>query len=246
MTFQKLLLKVSVVALVAFSTVFTSLAVTAASQPRDCDNNAVVYCGAYTKTELNKKISEGDTRNSAANLKQIFFNEGRGITLSGINNAVDGTVFKDGRVVVGGKIVATGAKSVGRQQLSSSTKQGSVWIRPVNVSFKSDSIAAFINMDGGVFRWAILKSCGNFVSAKAVPTPAPTNTPKPSPFITPIPPLTPVITETPTPTPIAQPPLAETGSSGTLGGVMGLGALGYAGHAYLRSKNALNKSQKRK
>ena len=255
-------LKVGAIVLVLAASVLTPLAVSAATQPRDCDTNAIVYCGSYSKPELNKKIANGDTRNSAANLKQIFFNEGRGITAAGIGSAVEGTVYKDGRVVVAGKTVATGAMSSGRQYMPGSTKQGSVWVRSVGASFASNSIPAYVNMDGGVFHWAIIKSCGNTVTAKAVPkptptptpvptktptpTPTPTKTPTPSPTHTPSP--TPVVTPTPTttPTPVPVETLPDTGAAGTLGGVLGLGSIGYASQAYLRSKTALSKSQKRK
>jgi hypothetical protein len=40
--------------------------------------------------------------------------------------------------------------------------------------------------------------------------------------------------------------LPDTGATDTLGGVMGLGTLGYAGKAYLRSRSNLAKSLKRK
>jgi len=240
MTLIQRLFKGSAVVLVLLASALAPLSASAAAQPRDCDNNAIVYCGAYTKSELVKKITDGDTRNSASNLQQIFFNEGRGISTAGIGSAVDGTVFKDGRVVVGGKTVATNAMSSGRQQMSGSTKQGSVWIRSVSISFKSDSIPAYVNMDGGVFHWAILKSCGNTVTAKNVATPTPT--PTPTPTSTPMPTPTPI----PTPTPTPEQPLADTGATDALGGAMGLGALGYATSAYLRSKSAVVKSQKRK
>ena len=252
MTFTHRIFKGSAIALVLITSSLAPLSVSAATQPRDCDSNAIVYCGVYTKAELSVKISKGDTRNSAFNLQRIFFNEGRGITTAGIGRAVEGTVYKDGRVVVGGKTVATAAMSSGRQYISGSKKQGSVWIRPVSVSFVSNSIPAYVNMDGGVFHWAIIKSCGNTVSAKAIPKPTPeptpTPTPTPIPTYTPVPTLTPTPSLIPTPPPVPTPeqPLPDTGAADVLGGAMGLGTLGYAGQAYLRSKSNLVKSLKRK
>ena len=161
----------------------------ATSQPRDADSNAIMYNGAYSKTEWANKVKNGDTKNSAANLQKIYYNEGRGITSANFtaSTTVDGTVFKDGHIEVNGKTVATGAKSVGREYMAGSTKSGSVWERPTSVSFSSISIPAWVSMEGGTFKYAIIKSCGNPVRATAVakptpsPTPKPTASPKPSP-----------------------------------------------------------------
>src|SRR3990170_5554552 len=75
----------------------------AASEPRDFDSNAVVFGGAFSKDELISKINNGDGRNN--DLKQVFYNENRGITEQGIRNSVDGVVKKDGTVWASGKQV---------------------------------------------------------------------------------------------------------------------------------------------
>jgi hypothetical protein len=156
----------------------------AGSQPRDADTNSIMYNGAYTKSEWLSKVKNGDTKNTAANLQQIYYSEGRGITEANFNSAstVEGTVYKDGRVVVGGKTVATGAQSIGRDFMEGSHQSGSVWERPTSVSFAADSIPAFVNMEGGTFRYAIIKSCGNPARATPVkPSPSPSVSPSPSP-----------------------------------------------------------------
>ena len=38
---------------------------------RDCDQYAVMYCGAMNKTEMVKKLKDGDGQNSAKNIKEI-------------------------------------------------------------------------------------------------------------------------------------------------------------------------------
>jgi len=164
----------------------------AASQPRDCEANSIMWCGAYTKGEFDQKLNNGDGHNSAGNLQQIYLHEGRGFTQSAFDSAstVDGTVFKDGRVVVGGKVVATGARTIGRDFMTGSVKSGSVWERPTSTSFASDSIPAWVNMSGGSMHWFVVKSCGNMgrgtavvvatpapVSPSQKPTPMPTTTP---------------------------------------------------------------------
>src|SRR6202042_489004 len=116
-------------------------------------------------------------------------------------------VYANGNVVVtenvgtwtAGNIVATGAQSVGRQNISGSTpvpvdvsgKTITVWQRPTSVSFISSPITGWANMAGGTFQGSfVLNECGNV--GVATPKPAPKK---------PTPPPTPKPTKTPTPKP---------------------------------------------
>lgn len=157
-------------------------AVPASAAARDNDANAIMWGGCYTKSECLSKINHGDGHHSSANLKQIYYGEGRGMTESNFNSTVDGEVTKDGRVIVNGQTVATGAMSIGRANMPGSQRIGSVYMRPTSVSFQSASIPAFIYMEGGVFRYAVIKSCGNYVYAKPKPKPTPPPTPAPGQF----------------------------------------------------------------
>ncbi len=160
---------------------------------RDCVANSIMWCGALTKTEWVNKVHAGDGHNSAANIQQIYFKEGRGITEADFKSSctVDGVAYKDGRVVVGGKTVATGAKSIGRAQQPGAVRSGSVWMTPNQNAFLSGSISAWVDMCGGQFHWFILKSCGNAGVGMAVAKPTPAPTPKPAPKISPTPKPTP-------------------------------------------------------
>jgi hypothetical protein len=149
--------------------------------PRNADVNSIVWDGAYTKDEWLCKVHNGDGHNTAANIQHIYFSEGRGITEANFKNTVDGYVTKEGDVYAGGKLVATGAKSIGRTYKTGSTQSGTVWERSTQISFLSERIDAFVNMDGGTFHYFILKACGNAGSATPKPTPTPTPTPTPSP-----------------------------------------------------------------
>lgn len=168
----------------------------AAIQPRDANTNAIMYNGAYTKAEWLTKVRNGDGVNTAENLQKIYFDEGRGITEANFmsSDTVDGTVFQDGHVEVAGKTVATNMYSIGRHDLPGRTPSGSVYESPNQEAFIAKSLPAFINMQGGTFHYAIIKSCGNAGRATPVPkaTPTPTPTPKPSPTSTPKPSPTPV------------------------------------------------------
>lgn len=199
-------LRTKISSMAAIFVVFVGLAVPlgagAASQPRDYDSYSIMYGGAWSKAEWQSKVDKGDTKHSSANLRQIYFNEGRGITAANFKNTVNGTVLNDGRVLVDGVVVATDAHVQGRNYLPGSVKDGSVYSRPIPDPFRPASdTAAWVNMDGGVYHYAIIKACGNTVRGKAVPKPTPTPTPKPTATPTPTPTPTPVITPTPSPTP---------------------------------------------
>jgi len=162
-------------------------------------------------------------------------------------------VYKNGDVMVNGKKVATGARAIGRENMPGSVKSGSVWERPTLVSFNSDSIPAFVNMENGTFHYFIIKSCGNAGKATPVkkPTPTPVTTPIKTPVKTPTPtPKTPTPkpkTPTPTPTPkeegkVLGTTLPQTGPEAALGGMIGLTGIGVASRAYLRSRKDLKNS----
>lgn len=131
---------------------------------RDCDQYAVMYCGAMNKTEMVKKLKDGDGQNSAKNIKEIYdkFN----LNVKDIENAKfkDGTVFKDGDVKVDNKVVAKNAKTYIR---TVSTKK-------VDANQMGSAQAAKVAFDeNGKFLFAVMTPCGNPVSADAVEPPKP-------------------------------------------------------------------------
>jgi hypothetical protein len=181
------------------------------SSPRDCDTNAVINCGALTTTELQQRYS-----NAGVSTIYGYF----GITAADVSGmsktAVAGQVYKNGTVSVNGVTVATQAITAGRENISGSTKVSlggvTFYKRPPSVSFVPNSIAAYVVMDKGLFKYAILGACGNPVIATAVPKTAP---PIPTPTPTPTPPvvttITPPSTQTPPSTPT--PPVVTTASA---------------------------------
>lgn len=225
------------------------------SGPRDADSNAVVYNGAYTRAELTSKLKNGDGYHSGASLQKEF--SSRGITVKSItsDNTVNGTVTKGGRVIVDGKTVATGAISYGREYMSGSTKEGNLYARPTSVSFKSSSLPAFVHMEDGRFKYAIIKSCGNMVKATPVPLKtskkeAPKPVEKPVVIVqqtqiqsqaqaAPAPAPAPAPASAPTPAPAQLP---ETGAVGLMG-LAGSTAIGGTLWQYRRSKQSLLKAQ---
>ena len=168
---------------------------------RDCDSNAVMNCGALTTKQVQDKYGN-------AGVSAIYNHFG--ITASDINKinttAVAGVVHKSGKITVNGATVATGAITAGRENISGSTKvkSGDVtfYKRAPSVSFRVESLSAFVVMENGVFQYAIIGACGNPVSGTPTTKP-PVSTPtKPKP--------TPPVTTPPTPTPDPTPPVEET------------------------------------
>ncbi len=140
---------------------------------RDCDDNAILKCGAYSSQEVNEKYT---SQPGAKAIFSVF-----GINESQINqlhsSAVSGYVTKGGRVLVNGETVANGAITAGRQNMpgSEAVKLGNdtFYMRPPSVSFNQDKLDAYVIMSSGKFQYAIIKSCGNPVKATPVEKPQP-------------------------------------------------------------------------
>ncbi len=156
------------------------------AETANCDSNAVVYCGASSVSALQQKYNNGDTRNKAYSIQDIYHAFGMGpsdITAMS-SDAVAGYVTKSGDVyaTVNGRstLVATGAYTAGRQNIAGSTQHTygatTYYQRSPSVSFLENSLSAMVIMKNGVFQHAILNSCGNPVNAtpkKTTPPPAP-------------------------------------------------------------------------
>ena len=199
---------ISAVAVSASFGASASAATVSFSSARNCDSNAVMYCGAMTLTELTQKYSASS---SVQDIYNYF-----GITPQAISTisigATAGKVTKSGTVIVGGKTVANGARTVGRENIAGSTKviySGTTfYTRTPSVSFLSDSLDAFVVLNSnGQFEYAILASCGNAVSAtNVVPAPAPAPKPAPAPAPKPAPaPAPKPVPEVPAPKPAPAP-----------------------------------------
>lgn len=136
----------------------------------DCDTVAIVTCGV-TKANVKSKAKEGDVPKVYAAF---------GIQNSELDGFVDGVVWKDGRVTIGyDKVVAKGAMTAGRWNNPTGDMkriQGTDRAYKMSTShFVDDGQTALIKMVNGKFKFAIIKPCGNPVTATPVePPPAPT------------------------------------------------------------------------
>ncbi len=149
----------------------------AQTEPRDCDNNAVIRCGVSDVNQLTLKFIENKD-NTQAIYKSLLI-----ASTDDFKGMVSGRVTRDGQVFAGNQLVATNAKSVGRQKIPGSQPiaGGLAFMRPTNLAFAPGrgSLSALVKMTNGKFAFAVLESCGNPVVARAVAPPSkPAVTPK--------------------------------------------------------------------
>jgi len=164
--------------------------------PSDCDNNAIIRCGAHTTSQLTTSYQQSSF---AQKVYRDFGIASSDMQQLATTNQV-GRVTKSGDVYISGraKPVASNAMTAGRQNMAGSvgvTSGGITYYkRAPSVSFSQDSLPAFVAMNNGKFQFAIIASCGNPVTATAIvkQQPAPAATPAtPTPAPTP-PPAQPV------------------------------------------------------
>ena len=131
----------------------------------DCnDGVAIINCGAFSPQALRDKAARDD-------VPRIF--NAFSISQSDLNGQfVDGIVWRDGRVTVEGKTVATGAMTAGRNFGGAPIAGTNAGKYPTS-RFVTEGQTAFVRMVDGKFDFAVIKACGNPVSAtpKNPPTP---------------------------------------------------------------------------
>jgi len=161
--------------LIMASTVFAlnvgpSTANAAIDNTPDCDNVAIIKCGAFSESELR---SEYD-KNTYGDLHRVY--SAFGISRSDLSGFENGVVYRNGDVKIGDKVVATNAMTAGRNYGGTpiaNTKN----VGKYSVSkFVDEGQTAFIKMVNGKFSFAIVKACGNPVTGtpKTPPKPKPT------------------------------------------------------------------------
>lgn len=143
---------------------------------RNWSADAVLQGGAITERELLQKYDQ-----NASDIKNIFNHYGitrNDLTGSDIKH---GTVYQDGRVVVDGKTVATGAFSVSRKPFYNSAGDapkkvsinGTTYYEGPDMSIFVRSVDAYVFYRNGQFYRAVISSCANPVLA--TPTEKPVN-----------------------------------------------------------------------
>ena len=141
--------------------VATSSSVSAES--RECGDNAIIRCGAMSASELKSEYAKNDR-----GLKKIYsYYNIDAADIAASSSAKTGEVHTNGDVTVDGKVVATGAETVGRSSALGGKK---VDANGVTVYQGADRLKStlsafvFFNADGS-FKSAVIKICGNPVKA---------------------------------------------------------------------------------
>jgi len=139
----------------------------------DCDNNAMIKCGYSTSDDLIAKIKNNDSGNGHKDLQSMY--AGFGLTSADYtnfkNNAVQGTVYRDGRIMVGDMVVANNAVSFGRLEsyhepnaIKKTIGGITYYGNTVNNAFAAgvDSLPMYALFDAqGNLKIALITSCGN-------------------------------------------------------------------------------------
>lgn len=160
--------------LAGLSLVLLAVGVIAPQQPRvfagECDANAIMNCGFSSSQDFINRVKGNDSGNGHDDLKAIYNRFGLSSDKYGTfaSQAKDGTMYRDGRVVVDGQTVMTDGQSLGRQSFGGSDPFGingvtyyggspSIrWAPSVN------SFAVKVLFDGsGEAIFVVINSCGN-------------------------------------------------------------------------------------
>lgn len=145
----------------------------------DCSANAIMKCGASDPGTFVNKVRSGNdgTQNDLATIYAAY-----GLTADKYDRFATtskaGTAYKDGRIVVDGKVVATNASSIGRVQKNGDHAKviggTTYWEGSNQTAFASDSIPVQVMFDGnGTMEFAVLFDCGNPMSGTVTPPPPP-------------------------------------------------------------------------
>lgn len=150
---------------------FAARSTTTAAVLRDCDNNAIMKCGAANKSEFIDKV---ETNNNGQNPDDQKIYAHFGLTSGQYSDfetyAQYGTFFRsDGHIEVAGKTVGTNGKSMGRQNFGGSTAYtisgaGTYYYGTPNQRW-ADGVTSLPVMvwfdDEGVVKAVIMMPCGN-------------------------------------------------------------------------------------
>lgn len=138
------------------------LSLSSSAEAAACRSNDIIDCGVANKDDFLAKFNQ----NSSGDLPGVYASYLAGFNAQTVaSSAVEGTSHKDGTIRVNGKVVATGARSIGRNPQSGSTAislNGKTYHESSNATvFQSDALPTLVVMKGEQFLYAIIKGCGN-------------------------------------------------------------------------------------
>ena len=156
--FRKYLVGISILLTSTLTSVSLSNAASAVvDNSPDCDDVAIIRCGAFDMDTMRQKASQDD-------VPKIFNH--LGVSQNDLKGQfVNGIVWRDGRVTVDGKVVATNAMTAGRNFGGTPIEGTNAGVYPTS-KFVTEGQTAFVKMKSdGTFDFAVIKACGNPVKA---------------------------------------------------------------------------------
>lgn len=147
----------------------------------DCGPNAIMKCGFSSSADFIKNVRANNDGNGGSDLQRIYshFGLNKADYDRFVSTAKSGTVYKDGRVVVGGQTVLKDANSIGRTKLDGRHNKSMVIVSTTyyygatSRVFLSNSIPAKVMFDSaGNAEFVVLTDCGNPVWGTKVPSSA--------------------------------------------------------------------------
>ncbi len=137
-------------------------------QDMDCNSDAPIWCGFYDQAALVTKLHNGDGNHAPEDLRGLFQSAQIDISDAGVLGSNDGIVTPDGQVLVETapgnrnftKVVATQTMVGHRDSRPGDVIAGRLWFSKPEVALKAAQ-PAIVNLDGGSFQWALLKSNGD-------------------------------------------------------------------------------------
>lgn len=156
-------------ALAIFAAVAFAAISTTGVYAADCSSNSIIRCGVSDKGDFVNKANQnatGDVQNIYADYGLTPNEYGRFAA-----EARDGMSYRDGRIVVDGRTVATDTKSIGRTKFWYSQPKPiagtTYWESKTTQVQKSDMPVLVLFNERGEFEFAVLKDCGNPINGNA-------------------------------------------------------------------------------
>lgn len=219
-----------------------------AAAASSCDKVNIVYCGLTGSSDASyissfKSVYTSDKSGHVASptVKKDYTDIQSVYAWAGASNSMIagmttdntklGTMYKNGNIVVDGKVVATDAWVSARftEGTGFVHVEGNVYARKTTTSLAESSAPVLVYMPSGTFKFAAMIGCANAV--KATPKTTPTTPTTPSTPTAPSTPTTPTTTVTTASATVTQPTsLPNTGPGEIVGLFAGTSITGAAAH----------------
>lgn len=151
-----------------------------------CTTNDIIRCGFSTPHDFISKVEANDSGSGQHDLQAIYAHYG--LSQSDYSDfaahAIQGEAMRDGRIIVNGKVVGTGGKSIGRLKsfqgsnpfavnIDGHTYWGNVNSQAFASGVSEIPIDVLLNSNG-TLKFAVMPSCGNpEFPTKVTPPPPP-------------------------------------------------------------------------